>query len=150
MTNAPIILTLDCDMYSNDSQTPHRMLCYFHDSEIRSKLGYVQFPQRFHGLNKDDIYACEFKRMFTCNPAGMDGFAGPDYFGTGCFFSRRVFFGGPSSFVTPEIPELSPEHTVDKPIQAQSVLALAHHVADCKYENETNWGSKVRLLNSVG
>ncbi|XP_057510308.1 cellulose synthase-like protein G3 [Actinidia eriantha] len=143
MTNAPIILTLDCDMYSNDPQTPHRMLCYFHDSEIRSKLGYIQFPQRFHGLNKDDIYACELKRLFICNPVGMDGFTGPNHVGTGCFFSRRVFFGGPSSFVTPEIPELSPAHTVDKPIYAQSVLALAHHVADCMYENETNWGSKL-------
>ncbi|GFS38091.1 cellulose synthase like G3 [Actinidia rufa] len=130
-------------MYSNDPQTPHRMLCYFHDSEIRSKLGYIQFPQRFHGLNKNDIYACELKRLFICNPVGMDGFAGPNHVGTGCFFSRRVFFGGPSSFVTPEIPELSPAHMVDKPIHAQSVLALAHHVADCMYENETNWGSKL-------
>ncbi|XP_057510917.1 cellulose synthase-like protein G3 isoform X2 [Actinidia eriantha] len=101
------------------------------------------FPQRFHGLNKNDIYASEYKRLYICNPVGMDGFAGPSYVGTGCFFSRRVFFGGPSSFLTPEIPELSPEHTVDKPIQAESVLALAHHVADCKYENETNWGSKL-------
>ncbi|XP_057510217.1 cellulose synthase-like protein G3 [Actinidia eriantha] len=143
MTNVPIILTLDCDMYSNDSQTPHRMLCYFYDSKIRSKLGYVQFPQHFHGLNKNDIYASERKRFFICNSAGMDGFAGPNYFGTGCFFTRRVFFGGPSSFFTPEIPELNPEHTVDKPIQAQSVLTLAHHVADCKYENETSWGSKL-------
>ncbi|PSS11207.1 Cellulose synthase-like protein [Actinidia chinensis var. chinensis] len=143
MTNAPIILTLDCDMYSNDPQTPHRVLCYFHDPEIKSKLGYIQFPQRYHGLNKDDIYASEYKRLCICNPVGMDGFAGPSYMGTGCFFSRRVFFGGPSSFVTPEIPELSPAHTVDKPTQAQSVLALAHHVADCKYENETNWGSKL-------
>ncbi|PSS11208.1 Cellulose synthase-like protein [Actinidia chinensis var. chinensis] len=143
MTNAPIILNLDCDMYSNDPQTPHRMLCYFYDPKIRSKLGYVQFPQRFHGLNKDDIYASEYKRLYICNPVGMDGFAGPSYIGTGCFFSRRVFFGGPSSFVNPEIPELSPEHAVDKPIQAKSVLALAHHVADCKYENETNWGSKL-------
>ncbi|KAG5539498.1 hypothetical protein RHGRI_019893 [Rhododendron griersonianum] len=143
MTNAPIILTLDCDMHSNDPQTPHRVLCYFSDATIRSKVGYIQFPQRFHGLNKNDIYACEFKRLFLIHPVGMDGLAGPNHVGTGCFFSRRVFFGGPSSFVSPELPELRPDHVVKEPIQAQSILAMAHHVADYKYEDQSNWGSKV-------
>ena len=146
MTNAPILLTLDCDMYSNDPQTPRHVLCYFSDTTISPKLGYVQFPQRFHGLNKNDIYACEYKRPCQINPIGMDGLAGPNYFGTGCFFSRQVFFGGPLSFITPEIPELRPDHMVNMPIQTQSILALAHHVADCKYENQTYWGSKVSLL----
>ncbi|GMQ05846.1 hypothetical protein CsSME_00050692 [Camellia sinensis var. sinensis] len=41
MTNAPIVLTLDCDMYSNDPQTPHRMLCFFSDPKLRPNLGYV-------------------------------------------------------------------------------------------------------------
>ncbi|KAG5539500.1 hypothetical protein RHGRI_019895 [Rhododendron griersonianum] len=143
MTNAPIILTLDCDMHSNDPQTPHRVLCYFSDATIRSKVGYIQFPQRFHGLNKNDIYACEFKRLFLIHPVGMDGLAGPNHVGTGCFFSRRVFFGGPTSFVSPELPELRPDHVIKEPIQAQSILAMAHHVADCKYEDQSNWGSKV-------
>ncbi|CAL5437785.1 unnamed protein product [Camellia sinensis] len=125
MTNAPIFLILDCDMYSNDHQTPHRMLCFFSDPKLRPNLGYVQFPQIFHGLNKDDIYACEFKRLFQINPVGMDDLLGP------------------SSFLAPEIPELRPEHVVSKPIQAQQVLALAHQVTDCKYENQSNWGSKL-------
>ncbi|KAJ0048492.1 hypothetical protein Pint_14894 [Pistacia integerrima] len=47
MTNAPIVLTLDCDMYSNDPKTPLRVLCYVCDSATRSDLSYVQFPQRF-------------------------------------------------------------------------------------------------------
>ncbi|KAI8546185.1 hypothetical protein RHMOL_Rhmol07G0097800 [Rhododendron molle] len=143
LTNAPIILTLDCDMYSNDPQTPYSMLCYLFDTTINPELGYVQFPQRFHGLNKGDIYASELRREFLINSAGLNGLAGPNHVGTGCFFSRRVFFGGPSSFVSPEIPELRPDHVVKKPIQAQSILAMAHHVADCKYEDQTNWGSKL-------
>ncbi|KAI7989419.1 Cellulose synthase-like protein G3 [Camellia lanceoleosa] len=115
MTNAPIILTLDCNAFVS---------------------------QIFHGLNKDDIYACEFKRVPN-QSQGSGGLLGPSNVGTGCFFSRRVFFGGPSSFLAPEIPELRPDHVVSKPIQAQQVLALAHQVADCKYENQTNWGSKL-------
>ncbi|KAK3024198.1 hypothetical protein RJ639_043775, partial [Escallonia herrerae] len=101
------------------------------------------FPQRFHALNKADIYACEFKRLFQINPAGMDGLAGPNYVGTGCFFSRRALFGGPSSLVPPEIPELGPSHITKKPITAQEVMTLAHQVAGCNYENQTNWGSKM-------
>ncbi|CAK9147467.1 unnamed protein product [Ilex paraguariensis] len=149
MTNAPIILTLDCDMYSNDIQTLHRMLCYITDSPSRPNLGYIQFPQRFHGLNEADIYACELKRVFQVQPVGMDGLSGPSHFGTGCFFRRRVFFGAPSSFLPPEFPELSPDHVVEKPIKAQPILALVHLVAGCNYENQTNWGSKTKRW-SVG
>ncbi|XP_048231074.1 cellulose synthase-like protein G3 isoform X1 [Ricinus communis] len=145
MTNAPMILTLDCDMYSNDPQTPQLALCYLCDPDptFVSKLGYVQFPQRFHGINKHDIYACEYKRLFEIQPIGFDGLKGPNHVGTGCFFSRRVFFGSPSTLVPPEIPELRPDHVVGKPLQSQSLLALAHKVASCDYENQTEWGSKI-------
>ncbi|KAG8375135.1 hypothetical protein BUALT_Bualt10G0068900 [Buddleja alternifolia] len=143
MTNAPIVLTLDCDMYSNDPLTPQRALCYFTDKSSRPNYGYIQFPQRFHGLNKADIYASEHKRLFLANPVGMDGLNGTSYVGTGCFFRRRVFFGGPSLFVQPEIPELDPNQIVGKLIDGQDVLRLTRHVAGCNYENQTNWGSKM-------
>ncbi|KAA8520978.1 hypothetical protein F0562_011651 [Nyssa sinensis] len=143
MTNAPVILTLDCDMYSNDPQTPVRALCYLLDPSMDPKLAYVQFPQLFDGINKNDIYGAEFKFEFQIDPPGMDGLGGSIHMGTGCFFRRRAFFGGPSSFVAPESPELSPTHVKTKPIQSREVLALAHHVAGCNYEAQTNWGSKV-------
>ncbi|KAK6137274.1 hypothetical protein DH2020_028989 [Rehmannia glutinosa] len=143
MTNSPLILTLDCDMYSNDPLTAQRVLCYLPDKSGRHNCGYVQFPQRYHGLNKADIYACEHKRLFLANPIGMDGLNGPSYVGTGCFFRRRVFFGSSSLYIQPETPELSPNHIVDKPINSKEILSLAHHVAGCNYENKSNWGSKI-------
>ncbi|XP_038904313.1 cellulose synthase-like protein G2 isoform X2 [Benincasa hispida] len=145
MTNAPIILNLDCDVYSNDPETPNRVLCYLLDSKLKSNLGYIQFPQRFHGVSKSDIYDTERKRVFTFNNAGMDGLLGPAYQGTGCFFVRRAFFGGPSStsFVSPELPELNPNHVVERAIQSREVLDLAYVVARCDYENNTKWGSKL-------
>ncbi|CAK7335767.1 unnamed protein product [Dovyalis caffra] len=143
MTNAPIILTLDCDFCSNDPQTLLRAMCYLCDPAIRSTLAYVQFPQIYRGINKNDIYCGEYKRLFVINPMGMDGTEGPNYVGTGCFFLRRAFFGSPSSLISPEIPELSPAHVVDKPIQSQSILAMAHQGANSNYENQTNWGSKI-------
>ncbi|KAH6783452.1 cellulose synthase like G3 [Perilla frutescens var. hirtella] len=142
MTNSPIILALDCDMYSNDPSTAQRVLCYFQD-KIGPNYAYVQFPQRYHGLNKADIYACEYKRLFLINSMGLDGLSGPNHVGTCCFFNRRAFFGGPFSYLRPEILELSPDYIVEKPINAIEVLRQAHHVAGCNYENQTNWGSKI-------
>ena len=143
MTNAPIILTLDCDMYSNDPQTPARVLCYLLDAKLATHLGYVQFPQHFHGVSKNDIYGGELKRPYIINPPGMDGLLGPDYFGTGCFFVRRIFFGGPFSFQSPELSQLGPNHVVGKPIKSPQILELAHRVAGCDYETNTQWGYKV-------
>ncbi|RVW43191.1 cellulose synthase-like protein G1 [Vitis vinifera] len=55
MTNAPVVLTLDSDMHSNDPQTLLRALCYLLDPDMDPNLGFVQFPQTFHGINKNDI-----------------------------------------------------------------------------------------------
>ncbi|KAJ4851579.1 hypothetical protein Tsubulata_032635, partial [Turnera subulata] len=143
MTNAPIVLTLDCDFYSNDPRTALRVLCYMCDPALQPELGYVQFPQRFQGINKNDIYAGELRRLFTIHPMGMDGLMGPNYVGTGCFFRRRALFGSPSTFVSPEMPEVSPDHAISTPIQSHPISALAHQVASCNYENQTNWGSKI-------
>ncbi|XP_071918402.1 cellulose synthase-like protein G3 [Coffea arabica] len=143
LTNAPVILTLDCDMFSNDPHTVQRVLCLFMDHSVRPNLGYIQLPQIFNGLNKADIYGCEFKPLFQMNPRGMDGQKGPNYYGTGCFFLRRALFGGPSSRVQPEIPELSPDQVVKAPITSAKNLTLANLVAGCNYENHTNWGSKI-------
>ncbi|GMY30578.1 cellulose synthase-like protein G3 [Fagus crenata] len=67
----------------------------------------------------------------------------PIHIGSGCFFNRRVFFGGPSTFISPEISEISPYHVVDKPIQSQPIMELAHKVAGCNYEDNTKWGFKM-------
>lgn len=146
MTNAPIVLTQDCDMYSNDPMSLQRMLCFYADKSIRHNLGYIQFPQRFHGINKADIYASEYKRLYVINPGGMDGLKGPCYVGSGCFFVRRVFFGGPSSPEFPEARHLWPDHVVEKPVRNQLILDMAYEVAGSNYENNSTWGSTVSFI----
>ncbi|RVW91613.1 Cellulose synthase-like protein G3 [Vitis vinifera] len=138
MTNAPVILTLDSDMYSNDPQTPLRALCYLLDPSMDPKLGYIQFPQVFHGINKNDIYGGEMRHVFEVHMPGMDGLAGPIHAGSGGFFRRRVFYGCPS-----ETPEMNQGRQVSHSIKSREVLAMAHHVAGCKYENQTKWGRKM-------
>ncbi|KAK4801877.1 hypothetical protein SAY86_000080 [Trapa natans] len=142
MTNGPLILTLDCDMCSNDPGTVRRVLCYVADPNTdTSHLAYVQFPQMFRGLNRDDIYSCSFRWLFLINPVGMK--KGPNYVGTGYFFRRRSLFGPPAMQVSPEIPELSVDHVVERPIQSRETVELAHRVAGSDYDKMTNWGSKV-------
>ncbi|KAL5717634.1 hypothetical protein ACHQM5_010614 [Ranunculus cassubicifolius] len=144
MTNAPVVLTQDCDMFSNDPKTPLNALCYLIDpTKAVPDLAYVQFPQRFYTVSKNDQYASRLKRWFTINAEGMDGLSGPDYVGTGCFFNRRAFFGSPLSQLSTEIPGLNPDHVVDKSIQSETALGKAHSVAGCKYEHDTNWGTKI-------
>ncbi|KAL4570637.1 hypothetical protein LXL04_026296 [Taraxacum kok-saghyz] len=137
MTNAPIVLTMDCDMYSNDPKTPLQALCYFLDpSKDSNNIGYIQYPQLFHGVNKDDLYGAEFKFVFQINMTGYDSFAGPCHVGTGCFFRRKAFYGEPS-------------HTFEQNqgprqlIQSAEVLAQSREVARSDYEAHTEWGSKL-------
>ncbi|RVW14855.1 Cellulose synthase-like protein G2 [Vitis vinifera] len=138
MTNAPVILTLDGDMYSNDPQTPLRVLCYLLDPSMDPKLGYVQFPQIFHGINKSDIYDGELRHVYQVQLSGMDGLAGPQLVGSGSFFRRKIFFGGPS-----ETPEMNQDQLTSKSIRSKEVLAMAHHVAGCNFGNQTKWGTKM-------
>lgn len=142
MTNAPVILTLDTDMYSNDPQAPLRALCYLLDPAMDPKLGYIQFPQIFHGINENDIYGGQLKLEFHIEASGLDGLLGPTYVGTGCFFRRKVFFsGGPSE--TPQLNHLDHDLVLNKSISSTEVLALAHHVAECGFEKQTKWGTEV-------
>ncbi|CAN6456151.1 unnamed protein product [Victoria cruziana] len=145
MSNAPIVLNLDCDMYSNDPAAPYKALCFLLDPGLSTNLAFVQFPQIFHGINKNDIYSNEYKRLFQINPLGMDGSAGPNYVGTGCFFRRRAFAGKPSLKPHPEIiPEQpSTDNGEREPSWSHTILEAAHRVAVCDYEQETQWGSSI-------
>ncbi|GMI76425.1 cellulose synthase like G3, ARABIDOPSIS THALIANA CELLULOSE SYNTHASE-LIKE G3 [Hibiscus trionum] len=143
MTNAPLILTQDCDMYSNDPITTLRMLCYVFDPAIEPTLGFMQFPQRFQGINKDDTYGSEFKHLIRLHPRGADALWGAYYFGTGTFFRRRALFGDPTTCAKTGIPELNPDYAVKNPIKSLDALALAHTVASCNYENQTKWGHQI-------
>ncbi|KAM7525902.1 hypothetical protein LguiA_015804 [Lonicera macranthoides] len=130
-------------MYSNDPTTPLRALCYYLNPSMNSEIAFVQFPQLFDGINKNDSYGAEFKYVFQIDQAGMDGLLGPLHMGTGCFFRRRAFFGSPSLMVTPESPQLSPNYRVNDSIRAKEILSMAQDVASCKYEFQTKWGSEM-------
>ncbi|PWA71152.1 cellulose synthase CesA-1 [Artemisia annua] len=104
LTNAPYILNLDCDHYLNNSKAVREAMCFFMDPQVGRDVCYVQFPQRFDGIDRSDRYANRNTVFFDVNMKGLDGIQGPVYVGTGCVFYRQALYGyGP-----PSLPTLKP------------------------------------------
>ncbi|KAL1560345.1 Cellulose synthase A catalytic subunit 8 [UDP-forming] [Salvia divinorum] len=101
LTNAPYILNLDCDHYVNNSKAIREAMCFYMDPQVGRDVCYVQFPQRFDGIDKSDRYANRNTVFFDVNMKGLDGIQGPVYVGTGCVFNRQALYGyGPSNLPT--------------------------------------------------
>ncbi|XP_035544186.1 cellulose synthase A catalytic subunit 8 [UDP-forming] [Juglans regia] len=106
LTNAPYILNLDCDHYVNNSKAIREAMCFLMDPQVRGDVCYVQFPQRFDGIDRSDRYANRNTVFFDVNMKGLDGIQGPVYVGTGCVFNRQALYGyGPASL--PSLPKAS-------------------------------------------
>lgn len=61
ISNAQIILNVDCDMYSNNSESVRDALCFFMDEENGHEIAYVQFPQAFNNITRNDLYASSLR-----------------------------------------------------------------------------------------
>ncbi|KAG1367763.1 cellulose synthase A catalytic subunit 4 [UDP-forming] [Cocos nucifera] len=106
LTNAPYILNLDCDHYVNNSKAVREAMCFMMDPQVGRDVCYVQFPQRFDGIDRSDRYANRNIVFFDINMKGLDGIQGPVYVGTGCVFNRQALYGyGPPSL--PALPKSS-------------------------------------------
>lgn len=57
LTNGAYILNVDCDHYFNNSKALKEAMCFFMDPAYGRKTCYVQFPQRFDGIDLHDRYA---------------------------------------------------------------------------------------------
>ncbi|KAI8024632.1 Cellulose synthase-like protein E6 [Camellia lanceoleosa] len=93
ISNAPIILNLDCDMYSNDSDAIKEALCFFMDEKHGHKTSYVQHPQSYNNITKNDIYSNVASTTHLIELAGIDGYNAALYCGTGCFHRRESLCG---------------------------------------------------------
>jgi hypothetical protein len=71
MSNAPYVMVLDCDMYCNSRSSVIEAMC-FHLYRHADDLAFVQFPQMFHNLSSNDIYANELRSIFSVrNPSNI-------------------------------------------------------------------------------
>ncbi|CAL1376226.1 unnamed protein product [Linum trigynum] len=92
MSNGPFILNLDCDHYIYNSEAIREGMCFMMDAG-GDRLSYVQFPQRFEGIDPSDRYANQNTVFFDVNMRALDGIQGPVYVGTGCMFRRTALYG---------------------------------------------------------
>ncbi|KAK9280132.1 hypothetical protein L1049_013819 [Liquidambar formosana] len=92
MSNGPFVLNLDCDHYIYTSQAIREGMCFMMDRG-GDRICYVQFPQRFEGIDPSDRYANHNTVFFDANMRALDGLQGPLYVGTGCLFRRMAIYG---------------------------------------------------------
>ncbi|WOL03282.1 cellulose synthase-like protein D5 [Canna indica] len=92
MSNGPFILNLDCDHYVYNSSATREGMCFMLDRG-GDRICYVQFPQRFEGIDPSDRYANHNLVFFDVTMRAMDGLQGPMYVGTGCIFRRTALYG---------------------------------------------------------
>ncbi|XP_044469874.1 cellulose synthase A catalytic subunit 2 [UDP-forming]-like [Mangifera indica] len=93
LSNAPYLLNVDCDHYINNSKALREAMCFMMDPQSGKKVCYVQFPQRFDGIDRHDRYSNRNVVFFDINMKGLDGIQGPIYVGTGCVFRRQALYG---------------------------------------------------------
>ncbi|QCD95450.1 cellulose synthase A [Vigna unguiculata] len=90
LSNAPFVLNLDYDHYINNSKVVREAMCFMMDPLVGKRVSYVQFSQRFDGIEQ---HANQTNGFFDINMRGLDGIQGPTYVGTGCVFRRQALYG---------------------------------------------------------
>ncbi|KAL9225208.1 hypothetical protein vseg_001157 [Gypsophila vaccaria] len=158
LSNNPIFLVLDCDMYCNDPTSARQAMCFHLDPKLAPSLAFVQYPQIFYNTSKNDIYDGQARAAFKTKYQGMDGLRGPVMSGTGYFLKRKALYGKPhnedellkeqptKAFGSSRtfIASLSEDsHGALKELSKEKLLQEAENLATCTYESNTLWGSEV-------
>ncbi|PON43428.1 Cellulose synthase [Parasponia andersonii] len=141
ISNGEVILNVDCDMYSNNSQSMKDALCFLLDEEQGHEIAYVQFPQAFENVTKNDLYGSDLRTVTEVEFHGVDGYGGPLYIGSGCFHRRDILCGRKFGV------EYKKEEKKERR-KRESVHELeekSKDLASCAYENNTQWGKEMGL-----
>nr|GLL22507.1 cellulose synthase-like protein E1 [Ipomoea trifida] len=142
ISNAPIILNVDCDMYSNYSGSVQDALCFFMDEEKSHDIAFVQFPQSFHNSTKNELYGGPL-RVDVVEFRGLDGYGGPMYVGTGCFHRRESICGREFSKATRTELQSDPPRMTHK--NAHELEERLQELVSCTYEENSQWGYEIGL-----
>lgn len=72
LSNGPFILNLDCDHYIYNCKAIREGMCFMMDKGGED-ICYIQFPQRFEGIDPSDRYANNNTVFFDGNMRALDG-----------------------------------------------------------------------------
>ncbi|KAM0002553.1 putative cellulose synthase (UDP-forming) [Helianthus debilis subsp. tardiflorus] len=168
MTNAPLMLNVDCDMYANNPQVFLHAMCVVFGYKNDQDCGFVQFPQAFYDGLKDDPFGNQLANYYYIMN-GLSAIQGIVYGGSNCFHRRKVMYGlSPNDIKKTENIRKEDLHKVfgksfelrDSAAQIlsgsnpnienqrspSSFIEAAIDVASCSYEYGTQWGKKVGWL----
>ncbi|CAK9175021.1 unnamed protein product [Ilex paraguariensis] len=159
MSNAPYILVLDCDMYCNDPTSARQAMCFHLDPKMSPLLSYVQYPQIFYNVSKNDIYDGQSRSAYKTKYQGMDGLGGTVCAGTGYYMKKKTlycspnhedeflcesqkYFGSSNKFI--DSIKVSNEQDIrGSGIISDEVLEEARTLATCTFEENTKWGKEI-------
>ncbi|XP_015881133.3 cellulose synthase-like protein H1 isoform X2 [Ziziphus jujuba] len=164
MTNAPFTLNVDSDMFVNNPKIIKQAMCLLLGLR-HENCAYIQCRDIFYNDLKDDPFGNNFLIAFEILGRGMSGIQGPMFGGSG-FHRREVIYGltfdehshpkGKMSYEEMKrkfgnsmelnklaAQTLSGESDIDGPLNLSSRIETACQVANCDYEHETEWGSKI-------
>lgn len=136
ISNSPIIMNVDCDMYSNNSESIRDALCFFLDKEQGRDIGFVQYPQNFDNVVHNDIYGNPINVANELDHPCLDGWGGMCYYGTGCFHRRETLCGRMFSKDYKE----DWASGVGKAEDANELEGVSKPLVACTYEHDTLWG----------
>ncbi|CBI23490.3 unnamed protein product, partial [Vitis vinifera] len=143
ISNGSIILNVDCDMYSNNSESVRDALCFFMDEEKGHEIAYVQFPQCYDNLTRNDLYGTCLRVIIQVELPGLDSNGGPCYIGTGCFHRRVALCGMKYG---KECEREWKRENDRRGRESASVLEESCKVlASCTYEENSQWGKEMGL-----
>ncbi|KAI5408969.1 hypothetical protein KIW84_054699, partial [Lathyrus oleraceus] len=146
ISNGKVILNVDCDMYSNNSESIKDALCFFMDEKKGHEIAFVQSPQNFENVTKNDLYGSALLAISEVEFHGIDGFGGPLYVGTGCFHKRESLCG--MKFNDEYKHNWKSEDDLFKEANLQEMEEKSKDLASCSYEKNTQWGKEVLYIYS--
>ncbi|TXG58562.1 hypothetical protein EZV62_016391 [Acer yangbiense] len=165
MSNAPFIINLDCDHYVYNSQAFKEGISFMMDRG-GDRICYVQFPQRFEGIDPSDRYAnpIPFSLMTGCCSCCFFGHLKntatkvapeedqllhiPKKFGNSSTLIDSIqlaaFQGRPLAY-HPSVKNGRPAGALITPRELLdgSTVAEAISVISCSYEDKTEWGQRI-------
>ncbi|KAK2643921.1 hypothetical protein Ddye_019116 [Dipteronia dyeriana] len=157
LSNGPFILNLDCDHYIYNCLAIKEGICFMMDRG-GDRVCYVQFPQRFEGVDPSDRYANHNTVFFDGNMRALDGLQGPVYVGTGCMFRRYALYGfnppraneyigmiGQSKIPAAPVPPRSEEEAETEPLNSHPDLNLP-----IKFGNSTMFTDSIAVTEFQG
>ncbi|GAB2284785.1 Belongs to the glycosyltransferase 2 [Dionaea muscipula] len=142
ISNGQIVLNVDSDMYSSNSQAVRDALCLLMDEKQSQQIAYVQFAQRFTNLTKNDLYAGSLRITMQVDFHGYDGFGGPVYIGSGCFHRRDILYGKKFSKDS-GWGWTKRQNATEIQVSVGELEEKAKEVAGCTYELNSKWGKEM-------